>query len=148
MSLPLRGFKPPRRRPRCPQPSPQLCCWRVGAGLQSSAVAPVHLPVRGAAPGLFVAPLSWVWSWTDGHSLSRLWSLLCGFASSHRPELTKVMCVEAYPVSTGCQCYSGLLLPGLADVWPPSSPVFLSLNHVCSQETKDSLEECSCPLFI
>lgn len=82
MSLPLRGFKSPGRVAPVPSAFSSALLWRVGAVLQNSAMASVRLPVRGAAPGLFVAPVTWVWPQTDVHSLSRLWSLLRGFASS------------------------------------------------------------------
>lgn len=77
-------------------------------------MASVHLLVRGAAPGLFVAPVTWVWSEIDVHSLSRLWSLLHGFASLPPSWINQGDACWSSPCGdTGRQRYSGLWLPGL-----------------------------------
>lgn len=134
MSLPLRGFKPPGRLAPVPSAFSSALLLLKREQVCRAVMASVHLPVRGVAPGLFEAPVSWVWSRTDVHSLSRLWSLLCDFASFQPSWLTKVMPVE---LTQWWHWLPALLWPlafrawmWLCHMWPLSSPVFLSLNHV------------------
>lgn len=154
MSLPLKGFKPPGRVAPVPSAfssalllkswsrSPELC-----HGFRA-------LASKGSSSRLICGPVTWVWSETDVHSLSRLWSLLRGFASSPPSWINQGDACWSSPCGdTGRQrsllwSLASRAWMWLCHTWPLSSPVFLSLNHICSQETKDSLEGwCSCPLF-